>query len=334
MAGPAAVSAAEGDAPVAGRRPAASSPPRSPRASSPTPTTISTIRRRGRATTATPASRSTYLKQTSTQSLALGLDTGLRPLAEADQDFEFVVASPSTANVAYRQRAPDTSFNAGVRFRSRRVDFTGPIDIDGPLPDDLTGFQQGHDRVPQRREPRFRPRDQLAEHLGIQPRGGRTSTTTRRRQQQPRAAALGPGRRHLDAADHPGLRHRRRPRLLLVLRRQRHRRGDHRRRGRPRGRLHPDREPPHPRRPRLRRPQARPDDRRPPRHHRAQHRPGGPRRLPLRPAELHRLRRRALDHRRPAGPPERHPARLLQPPARPGHRPGLPALRGRPGRLG
>jgi hypothetical protein len=83
-----------------------------------------------------------YLKQTSTQSLAFGLDTGLRSLAEADQDFEFVVASPSTANVDYRVEGADTRFNAGARIRSRRVDFFGPIDIDGPLPDDLTGFQQ------------------------------------------------------------------------------------------------------------------------------------------------------------------------------------------------
>ena len=83
-----------------------------------------------------------YLKQTSTQSLALGLDTGLRPLAEAGQDFEFVVASPSTANIAFAQEGADTSFDAGFRFRSRRVDFTGPIDIDGPLTDDLTGFQR------------------------------------------------------------------------------------------------------------------------------------------------------------------------------------------------
>ena len=83
-----------------------------------------------------------YLRQTPTQSFALGLDTGLRSLAEADEDFEFVVASPSTANIDYAVEGADTSFDAGARFRSRRVDFTGPIDIDGPLPDDLTGFQE------------------------------------------------------------------------------------------------------------------------------------------------------------------------------------------------
>jgi hypothetical protein len=80
-----------------------------------------------------------YLKQTSTQTLGLGLDTGLRALAEADEDFEFVLASPSTANVDFAQEGPNTSFDAGFRIRSRRVDYIGPLDIDGPLPDDIGG---------------------------------------------------------------------------------------------------------------------------------------------------------------------------------------------------
>lgn len=83
-----------------------------------------------------------YLKQTSTQTLALGLDTGIRPLDQAGQDFEFVLASPSTANFAFSQEGPNTAFDVGARIRTRRVDYTGAIDIDGPLPDDLTGFQQ------------------------------------------------------------------------------------------------------------------------------------------------------------------------------------------------
>jgi hypothetical protein len=83
-----------------------------------------------------------YLKETRTQSLAFGLDTGLRALSEAEEDFEFVLASPSTANIDFRLEGADTSFNAGARIRSRRVDYFGPIDIDGPLPDDLTGFQE------------------------------------------------------------------------------------------------------------------------------------------------------------------------------------------------
>ena len=83
-----------------------------------------------------------YYKTTSTQALTFGLDTGLRSLDEAGQSFDFVVASPSTANFAYSTEGADTSLYVGARLRSQRVDYTGPIDIDGPLPDDLSGFQQ------------------------------------------------------------------------------------------------------------------------------------------------------------------------------------------------
>jgi len=83
-----------------------------------------------------------YFKESQTQTLALGLDTGLRALDEAGQDFDFVVASPSTANFDFSHEGVDTSFDVGARIRSRRVDYFGPLDIDGPLPDDLTGFQQ------------------------------------------------------------------------------------------------------------------------------------------------------------------------------------------------
>jgi len=93
---------------------------------SPTPTTISTTPRRARATTATPAPRS---------------PTSSRPRPRASRSAS-TPASASTANIAFAQEGADTSFDAGFRFRSRRVDFTGPIDIDGPLTDDLTGFQR------------------------------------------------------------------------------------------------------------------------------------------------------------------------------------------------
>jgi hypothetical protein len=83
-----------------------------------------------------------YYRDTATQTLGFGIDTGIRPLWQADQDFEVVVASPSTANFDFTQEGPNTDFNVGARLRTRRVDSTGPIDIDGPLPDDLTGFQQ------------------------------------------------------------------------------------------------------------------------------------------------------------------------------------------------
>jgi hypothetical protein len=87
-----------------------------------------------------------YLRQTPTQNFALGLDTGLRSLSQAEEDddnqFEFQLASPSTANVDFIQEGPNTTFDGGARLRVRRVDFTGPLDIDAPLPDDLSGFQE------------------------------------------------------------------------------------------------------------------------------------------------------------------------------------------------
>ena len=88
-----------------------------------------------------------YLRQTRTQSLAFGLDTGLRALDEAGQSFEFVLASPSTANIDFSVEGADTSFDAGARIRSRRVDYLGELDIDGPIPDDITSFQEEQNSV-------------------------------------------------------------------------------------------------------------------------------------------------------------------------------------------
>ena len=277
--------------------------------------------------------------------LALGyradLDPDLRARARHRPARALGGGQPSSSSSP--RRAPRTSpsprrarheLRRRLRFRSRRVDST-PIDIDGPPSDDLDRLPEGHDRVPQRRQHRLRPRDQLAEHLRVPPRGdelrlqrGDTAPTTSCR--APRSRATAPGRCRSPRCSPPS------PASATIWYSADNDTDEEITvaEARPRDRLHPDREPPDPRRPRLRRPQARPDDRRRPRHHRAQHRPGGPRRLPLRPGEHHRLRRRALDLRRAGGPPERHPARLLQPPARPGHRPGLPALRRRPGRLG
>jgi hypothetical protein len=87
-----------------------------------------------------------YVRRTSTQTLGFGLDTGLRSLWQAkeaeDEQFEFRLASPSTANVDFLQEGPNTTFDGGARLRVRRVDFLGPLDVDGPLPDDLSGFQE------------------------------------------------------------------------------------------------------------------------------------------------------------------------------------------------
>lgn len=83
-----------------------------------------------------------YLRQTGVQSLAMGFDTGLRSLWEADEAFEFVLASPSSAYFDFLQEGSNTSFDAGFRLRSRRVDFLGEINDEGPLPDSLTPFQE------------------------------------------------------------------------------------------------------------------------------------------------------------------------------------------------
>jgi hypothetical protein len=83
-----------------------------------------------------------YLRQTETQSLGLGIDTGLRPLWQAGEAFEVVLASPSNAYFDYEQEGADTAFDANFRLRSRRVDYLGPLDDTGALPDDLSPFQE------------------------------------------------------------------------------------------------------------------------------------------------------------------------------------------------
>lgn len=65
-----------------------------------------------------------YVRSTETQSLQFGLETGMRALWEADEDFEFSLASPSTANIGYSVEAPTTAFQGELRYRQRRTDFT------------------------------------------------------------------------------------------------------------------------------------------------------------------------------------------------------------------
>jgi hypothetical protein len=78
-----------------------------------------------------------FLRETRTQSFGLGLDTGLRSLWEAEEPFEFVLASPSRAYLAYSQEGADTAFDANFRLRSRLVDSTDVFDDGGATPDDL-----------------------------------------------------------------------------------------------------------------------------------------------------------------------------------------------------
>ena len=66
-----------------------------------------------------------YLNETPTQSFALGLDTGLRALWRAEEDFEFIVASPSLGYVAYAQEGVDTALRRGLP-RCARARWTRP----------------------------------------------------------------------------------------------------------------------------------------------------------------------------------------------------------------
>ena len=70
------------------------------------------------------------VQETPTQRFALGLDTGLRALWEAGQDFEFTVASPTTASVGYGQEWSDAAFDADVRYRQRQVDYLDDLSFD------------------------------------------------------------------------------------------------------------------------------------------------------------------------------------------------------------
>lgn len=82
-----------------------------------------------------------YLNATDTQSFVLGLDTGLRALWEADEDFQFTLASPTSANVGYVNEWASGLFDASLRYRQRRVEYVESIadfvTDEGALPDDL-----------------------------------------------------------------------------------------------------------------------------------------------------------------------------------------------------
>ena len=63
-----------------------------------------------------------FEKNTPTQIFALGLDTGLRALWEAEETFEFTVASPTGATANYSNEWADGLFDAALRYRQRQVD--------------------------------------------------------------------------------------------------------------------------------------------------------------------------------------------------------------------
>lgn len=92
-----------------------------------------------------------FIQTTDTQNLNFTLNTGLRALDQPDEDFEWILASPSTARFAYDQDFANAAFDIDVGAASRRID-SNSVDTDGPiiLPDDVTNannntFEQRYD---------------------------------------------------------------------------------------------------------------------------------------------------------------------------------------------
>lgn len=82
-----------------------------------------------------------YLKVTDTQSLNFSIDTGLRALWEAEQDFDFVLASPSTADLGYQSQWANGAFDADFTYRERQVDYTVDTQDNGQPVDPLNPLQ-------------------------------------------------------------------------------------------------------------------------------------------------------------------------------------------------
>ena len=86
-----------------------------------------------------------FLNATDTQTFRLGLNTGLRALWQAEEDFKFTVASPTTASLGYVNEWASGAFDAALSYRQRRVDYIESLDDfitdNGGLPDDLDQLQ-------------------------------------------------------------------------------------------------------------------------------------------------------------------------------------------------
>ncbi len=80
-----------------------------------------------------------YLRVTDTQAFTLGFNTGLRALWEAEEDFDFVLASPTSADVGYVGEWANGAFDAAFAYRQRQVDYTIDTEVDDPSvpPEDL-----------------------------------------------------------------------------------------------------------------------------------------------------------------------------------------------------
>jgi hypothetical protein len=78
------------------------------------------------------------LNETPTQTFSLGLDTGLRALWEAEEDFDLTFASPSSARAGYGQEWATGSIDTFLRYRQTEVDADRLFfDPDSDIPDDL-----------------------------------------------------------------------------------------------------------------------------------------------------------------------------------------------------
>mgnify|MGYP002136660744 CR=1 FL=1 len=85
-----------------------------------------------------------FLNQTPTQNFELGFSTGLRALWQAEQPFEFTLASPTGASLDYDNAWADGLFDMSFDYRQRQVDYTEAISADddpNQLPDDLSQLQ-------------------------------------------------------------------------------------------------------------------------------------------------------------------------------------------------
>jgi hypothetical protein len=70
-----------------------------------------------------------YLRDTGTQRLGFGIDTGLRGIDQPREDFEWIAASPSLAYLGYRGEGVDSLLDAEVVARSRVVDSIEALDV-------------------------------------------------------------------------------------------------------------------------------------------------------------------------------------------------------------
>ncbi len=83
-----------------------------------------------------------FQAQTQVQSFAFALDTGLRALWEAEEDFELTFASPTGAALDYGYDWANGALDTSLSYRQRDLDTTaadvlGPEDEDDPEVDDL-----------------------------------------------------------------------------------------------------------------------------------------------------------------------------------------------------